>query len=81
VLEFYNRVADQVTDQALPRLEGYEASLRLYGYPPERWRGLLAGALTLHRLMTNQDTVYWFDETGKSFGEICPEDVADGDEG
>jgi len=72
-------VADQQTGEAMPRLEGYEAACRLHGYPEEHWTWLVSGAVMLHRLLAKQDEVNWYRECGKSYREIGPEDVADGD--
>ena len=58
-----------------PRMEGYEAALRLHGYPRELWPWLTEWARTLHRLFRKQDEVDWYSETGKTWGEITPDDV------
>lgn len=62
-----------------PRLEGYEAALRIYGYPRSEWAWLVQGAATLHALVHGLDRVNWLLETGKQTQQITPEDVADGD--
>ncbi len=61
LVEFYRTVADQYINQTpmgagegqpmhlTPRLEGYEAALRIGGYPRELWRWLTHWAKVLHR--------------------------------
>jgi hypothetical protein len=81
LVQFYLLVADQVVagmGDSMPRLEGYEAALRLYGYGEDEWPWLVAGAQMLHRLLAGQDDVQWHAECGKPYREIGPEDV-DGD--
>jgi len=62
----------------LPRLEGYEAAFRLFGYPVDQREWLIGGAVMLHRLVSKQDEVNWWQECGKSYAMIGPGDVADG---
>lgn len=78
IISFYRLVSDQVVavgESALPRLEGYEACLRLHGFPEHEHSFLTKNAVMLHRLLSKQDVVEWKLETGKSFGEIRPADV------
>jgi hypothetical protein len=87
IVRFYERVSDQFINQApmgvekgpvplTPRLEGYEAALRLYGYPETQWEFLVDGALMLHRLVQGVDVVLWEYEMGKARHQVRPEDVS-----
>lgn len=58
LIDFYRTVQDQYINQGdmegggaltTPRLEGYEAALRLGGYPKELWAWLTHWAHQLHR--------------------------------
>ena len=62
-----------------PRLEGYEAALRVGDYPRHLWEWYMDTAALLHRLFHKIEKVEWLIETGKSFHAVTPEDVADGD--
>jgi hypothetical protein len=76
LISYYRHVKDQVEGMAgLPRLEGYEAALRLYRYPNRHHEWLVTGAMALHALLIKQDTVHWQTETGKLMRDIRPEDV------
>ena len=91
LIGFYRRVADQYINQTpmgvkdgppitTPRLEGYEAALRLYGYDRCEWSGLVDGAVMLHRLAGDSKRVLAFlHEQGLRYQDIQPEDVIDGD--
>ncbi len=69
LIEFYQLVHDQYINQTpmgtgpgsplimTPRLEGYEAALRMHGYPAEHWPWLAHWAAVLHRLVHKIDTV------------------------
>jgi hypothetical protein len=89
IVGFYQRVADQYINQPdlrigkdipvlTPRLEGYEAVLRVSRYPREMWQTLMDGAAMLHRLVQRMDRVDWPRETGKTLATVRPEDI-DGD--
>jgi hypothetical protein len=79
VVQFYLTVQDQVDMGGAPRIEGYEAALRLHGWPRRHWSWLTTTAVQLHRLITKQDQVNWKLELGKRFADVTPEDVTDGD--
>jgi len=79
VIGFYQKVADQVSSSGMPRLEGFEAGARLHGYPETHRTWLVSAAVMLHRLIAKQDEVNWCLECGKSYREIGPGDVIDGD--
>ena len=91
LIEFYSCVSDQWFNQTpmggakgqppvlTPRLEGYEAALRIYGYDRALWPWLVRGASMLHGLVHGSDKVNWLRETGKQVYEVEPEDVADGE--
>jgi len=92
LVAFYQRVSDQYFNQTpmgaekgappviTPRLEGYEAALRLYRYPRAHWAWLVDGAVVLHRLVNEGTAKFpWLRETGKRFHELTPEDLLDGD--
>ena len=91
LIGFYRRVADQYINQTpmgmkegppitTPRLEGYEAALRLYGYPKCEWSGLVDGAVMLHRLAgDNKRVLAFLHSQGLRYQDIQPEDVIDGD--
>ena len=61
-----------------PRVEGYEAVLRLQGYPAPLWGWLSEWARVLHRMrhklvtMTEAD---WLRATGKRWQDLRPEDL------
>jgi hypothetical protein len=86
IVRFYERVADQFFKAPMgvekgavpltPRLEGYEAALRLYGYPESEWEFLVDGAVMLHRLVRKLDKVMWEFELGKPESAVRPEDVS-----
>ena len=90
-VNFYRRVSDQYINQTpmgagknrppvlTPRLEGYEAALRVGSYPRHLWEWLMDTAAMLHRLVREIDTVDWHMELGKSLRDVTPEDVTDGD--
>ena len=77
IVRFYCLVADQYVNQApmgtgggpprlTPRLEAYEAVLRLHRYPESLHGWLSDGAVTLARLLVGTDVVNWPVEFGKS---------------
>ncbi len=87
MIQFYRYVEDQYINQTpmgggpdsppvlTPRMEGYEAALRLHGYPRELWPWLTEWARTLHRLFRKQDVVSWPKELGKSLRDVTPADL------
>jgi hypothetical protein len=81
IIGFYSRVQDQCINQNAggtpfmsPRLEGYEAAARIYGYDERDRRRLIEGALMLHRLVQKIDVVNWPQETGKDRRALTYED-------
>ncbi len=58
-----------------PRLEGYEAALRLHGYAESDWPWLVNWGQCIHRLVHKMERINWHQELGKSFAEVEPEDV------
>lgn len=59
-----------------PRLEAFEAALRLYQYPEAMWAWLTDGACLLMRLAHKIEEIDWYAELGKPFSAISPEDVS-----
>jgi hypothetical protein len=57
-----------------PRLEGYEAALRIYGYPQMLHGWLTDWARFLHALCHDMDDVDWFTELGKPLNMTTYED-------
>lgn len=82
LLGFYRLVSDQYINQTpmgagkdhpmvtTPRLEGYEAALRLYEYPREHWAWLTTWAIALHRFHKGLDEL-----TLLEWQTITPESV------
>ena len=73
LLEFYRRVSGQQTETGAPRLEGYEATLRLYSYPENEWTWLVEGASFLNRILSSKK-VDWVGEFGKPYSQLSIED-------
>lgn len=87
VINFYRKVSDQYINQTpmgakepivTPRVEAWEAVLRLHNYPEQDWRWLLETGTLLHRLIHKMEQVDWMAETGKRYRDITSEDVTDG---
>ncbi len=90
LIRFYHYVEDQYINQTpmgggpdsppvlTPRMEAYEAALRLHGYPRELWPWLTEWARTLHRLFRKLDVVSWPKELGKSLRDVTPADLLPG---
>lgn len=78
LVAFYRQCADQVTvvgETVVPRLEGFEAAARLYMHPEELRPWLTEGACLLFRLLNDLETINWWEELGKPFHLVKPEDV------
>ena len=58
-----------------PRLEGYEAAARLFGYQKSEIGWLVTTACLIHRLVQRQEHVDWITETGKPYRLVGYEDV------
>jgi hypothetical protein len=90
LVQFCQRVTDQYINQTpmgaaegppilTPRLEGWRAVLRLYGYPRERWQELIDWGRMLDRLIKHPKSVPNFVlELGVPYDDITPEGVTDG---
>jgi hypothetical protein len=87
---FYQRVADQYVNQTpmgikdspplvTPRMEGYEAVLRVYGYPKDQWVWLVDLAREFDSWVKNKRRVVQFmDSLGYRWDDVRMEDVISG---
>lgn len=86
---FYQRVADQYVNQTpmgvkdgpplvTPRMEGYEAVLRIYGYPEDMWVWLVDLAREFDSWVKNKARVRdLMGSFGFRYDEVRMEDVTD----